>query len=71
MIIRLAMYEALALFGLVICLLAVLEDIVQTYPVYWLNLLSSLVVVGYMIMTMPNAQCITMVFKEKIKRIAV
>jgi hypothetical protein len=70
MIIRLAMYEGIALFGLVICLLAVVEGVMQAYPLYWLNVLSSLLVVGYIVLTFPNAQRIKMVFMEKIKRTA-
>lgn len=68
MIIRLALYEGIALFGLVACLLAVVENVVQVYPVYWLNLLSALFVLGYVVMTLPTKSRITRVFVDKIKK---
>jgi hypothetical protein len=69
-IIRLALYEAIALFGLIVCLLAVVDGVVQAYPVYWLNALSSVAFSGYVVLTFPTAERLKALFLSRIKQAA-
>lgn len=66
-IIRLAMYDAIALFGIVVCILAVLNGVLQTYPIYWLNALSSVLMVAYVIVTFPTTDRLKTTFQSKMK----
>jgi hypothetical protein len=68
MIIRLACYEGAALFGLVVCLLAVVTGVLHAYPLYWLNALTSVLVLGHLITTLPTADRLKSVFLAKIKK---
>ncbi len=68
MIIRLGLYEGIALFGLIVCLLAVVDHVVQVYPMYWLNMLSTLLVLSYVVVTLPTGPRIKKIFIERIKR---
>lgn len=65
LITRLAILEGLALFGVTICLLAVLQGVVQEYPIYWLNLISSLVFVLFVRRNFPTREKIESIFREK------
>ena len=67
-IIRLAFYDGVALFGLVVCLLAAGNGVLQTYPIYWLNVLSSVLIVAYVIKTFPTTDRLKAAFQDKMKR---
>jgi hypothetical protein len=56
MIVRLAMFESAAFFGLVICLLAVLNRVVAEHPLYWLNGLSLAAMLGLVALTFPTQE---------------
>lgn len=69
MILRLAMYEGIAMFGLVVCLLAVINGVMQASPVYWLNALSSVALIGYTVLTFPTAERLRSLFLSRIKQV--
>ncbi len=68
LIIRLAMYEGAALFGLVVCFLAVSNCVIFVEPVYWLNAASNLVVIAYISLSFPNQERLMRIFEEKIRK---
>ncbi len=62
---RLALLEGVAFFGLIICYLAVVNMILQAYPVYWLNLISTLIFEVYIIKDFPSREKLEQIFREK------
>lgn len=64
-IIRLAMWEALALFGLTICFLGSLQGILQHHPLYWINLISAIVFEMMVFTEFPSRQKLELLFREK------
>lgn len=68
LIVRLAMYEGIAMFGLVVCVLAAVNGVLQAYPVYWLNALTSVAFIGYVVLTFPTAERLKVLFLAKIKQ---
>ncbi|GIV59842.1 MAG: hypothetical protein KatS3mg043_0931 [Rhodothermaceae bacterium] len=67
-IVRLALFEGTALFGLVVCLLGVTNGVMQAYPVYWLNLLSAVAMVGFVARNFPTAERLERVFRAHFER---
>jgi hypothetical protein len=53
-IVRLAVLEGAALFGLVTCLLLGQSGLIQAQPVYWLNLLSTGFFLAFIALTFPR-----------------
>lgn len=51
---RLALVEGAALFGLVVCLLGVLNGALQAAPVYWFNLFSTVVMLAVVALSFPT-----------------
>jgi F0F1-type ATP synthase membrane subunit c/vacuolar-type H+-ATPase subunit K len=68
LVIRLAMYEGAALFGLVVCFLAVNNYVIFAEPIYWFNAASSIVVIAYISIAIPNQERLTTIFEEKIRK---
>ena len=64
-IIRAAFFEGPALFGMIICLLGVLDGYIQQHPAYWLNLFSFVVMAGMMIYTFPTETKLEDLFKKR------
>lgn len=64
-IIRLAMWEALALFGLTICFLGSLQGILQHHPLYWINLISAIIFEMIVINEFPSRPKLELLFREK------
>jgi len=64
-IIRLALLEGVALFGLTICLIASTWGVIQIQPIYWLNALSSLAFIVYAIGNLPTKARLEKIFREK------
>ena len=62
-VIKIAMLQAPALFGLIICLLAILSGDIYSSPLYWLNTLSAVVLVLYMASAFPTRDRIVDVFR--------
>ena len=53
---HLAILEGVALFGVVICLLAVVSESMGAHPLYWLNSLSALIFVAVAFTQMPTRE---------------
>jgi hypothetical protein len=64
-IIRLALYEAVAFFGLVVCILAATTQVLHTYPIYWLNMSTAVFLVVYSLTTFPNRDRLLTVFHRR------
>lgn len=56
LILRLALLEGPALFGLVICLLAATSGALRATPLYWLNALSALAFLAYGVLRFPTME---------------
>lgn len=67
-IVRLALYEGVALLGLVICYLAVTMNVIAAHPVYWVNAATAAIMVGFVVSTFPNAERLTTIFHEKLRQ---
>jgi len=65
-IIRLAMFEGVAFFGLVVCLVAAQAGILQGNPEYWLNALSAVILAGLAATTFPTTKRVEAIFREKV-----
>jgi len=57
-IIRSAMYEGVAFFGLTICLLGAAKGILQSHTVYWVNAFSTIAALWLMLKTYPSRDMI-------------
>lgn len=66
MIIRLALIEGVAFFGLTICVVAATDGLLREQPVYWLNSLSSLVMIGFVLVNFPTREHIELFCQERI-----
>lgn len=62
---RLAIMEGIAFFGLVVCFLGTTDGTLRAYPIYWLNLTSSIIFVSYVIFNMPSKTSLEQLFREK------
>lgn len=56
LVLRLALLEGPALFGLVICLLAGISGALRATPLYWLNALSAVAFIGYGVLSFPTVE---------------
>lgn len=66
-IVRLALYEGVALLGLVICYLAMTMNVMAAHPVYWANAATAAIMIGYAVLTFPNPERLTTIFNEKLR----
>jgi hypothetical protein len=66
-IIRLALFEGVALFGLLVCALAMFDGIMQSYPVCWINLLSSFVFGMIVMSKFPTVEKLERFFREYVQ----
>jgi hypothetical protein len=57
-IIRLALLEGAAFFGLAVVLIAKMTGVVAAAPVYWLNALSAVIFIGFVMFTLPTRDTI-------------
>ena len=64
-IIRLALLESAAFFGLTICLLAVFNGVLPAESKYWINLVSTVVLVLFALFTLPTKERIGDVFEKQ------
>jgi len=64
LIIRLALMESVALFGLVVCLIALETGALAEEPLYWLNLASGAVFVGFLAATFPTSDRLQMLLRD-------
>lgn len=65
MIVRMALLEGSAFFGLVICLLGCTNGVLQAAPEYWINLLSPCLVIGFGVATFPSKERLVSWFEER------
>lgn len=63
-IVRLALFEGVAFFGLVICMLAVQSGLIHAKPVYWAAALPALFVVLLVALTFPTKEKMVAAFEE-------
>ncbi|UCF63642.1 MAG: hypothetical protein JSW33_13935 [bacterium] len=66
-ILRLALFESIAVFGLIICTLATFSGVIKAYPIYWINLVSSFLFIMFLINNFPNAEKLQRFFMEYIQ----
>ena len=64
LIVRLTMMESVALFGLTVCLIANSTGMLKTEPLYWLNLTTGAVFMGFVSATFPTAERLTQVLQS-------
>jgi hypothetical protein len=65
LIIRIALLEGSAFFGLVICMLGATNGVLQASPEYWINLLSPVLIIGFGIATFPSKERLVSWFEER------
>ena len=65
-ILRLALLEGSALFGLVVCQIAVVWGVLQVRPLYWLNALPAAIMIAYVVATFPSRERILNTFQNEI-----
>lgn len=65
MILRLAMLEGAALFGLVVCLLSVFNGSLYQQPLIWINLVSAAVMIAVSGATFPTRDRLQKIFETK------
>jgi len=63
-IVRLAMFEGVAFFGLVICLLGIIQGVLQLHTGYWVNAFSTVVALGLILKTYPSRERIEGICKK-------
>lgn len=64
MIVRMALLEGVAFFGLVVCLVAEFGGVLHSHPEYWLTLLPTAVILVVGIGTFPTRERIEQTFKD-------
>lgn len=64
-ILRIAAMEGAAFFGLVVTFLAVTGGVVRSQPLYWLNMLSAVLMVGAIALSFPTPERLVRIFQEK------
>lgn len=66
LIVRLAMIEAPALFGLVICMIGITNGTIYETPSIWLNGITACILIGFVILTFPNKERLEEIFNSRI-----
>lgn len=66
MIVRLALLEGAALYGLVVCMLAVLNGAMNANPVYWINLAGVVAMLLFVSWNFPTRESIVEIYKTRI-----
>ena len=64
-IVRMALLEVPAMFGLTICFMGSLQGVLQQYPVYWINMISAVVFEMIIYIEFPTRQKLEALFREK------
>ena len=64
-IIRLALMEGAAFFGLVVCLLGAIFGQLKEFPIYWLNVLPCLAMIAFIVVSFPSKAGLESVFQDK------
>ncbi|WP_457651357.1 hypothetical protein [Rhodocaloribacter sp.] len=66
-IVRLALFEGTAMLGLVTCLVSAIFGVLREAPVYWLNLFSTFVLLGFVGRNFPTADRLEAVFRTYVE----
>lgn len=66
-IIRLALIEAPAVIGLVICLVAALQGVLTDYPRYWINAVPAIILIFFVAATFPTSDRLTSIMQKRIR----
>ncbi len=66
---RLAMYEGVALMGLVVCFIAMSTNVMAAHPVYWVNAITAALLIGYVVSTFPNRDRLAEVFQARLQHV--
>lgn len=69
-VIRLALLEGAAFFGLAICMIGVQRGVMRVEPAYWLNVLSSVVMLAFVAVAFPTKDRVEEIFRTKIQGLA-
>jgi hypothetical protein len=64
LILRLAVMEAPAYAGIVLCILAAVRGIPRENPLYWINMLPAVFLIGYVVINLPNRERISAMLKD-------
>jgi hypothetical protein len=64
-IMRLALMEGSALFGLAVCMIGATNGVLRAVPEYWINLLSPFLLIGFGIATFPTKERLVDWFAER------
>lgn len=67
-ILRLASFEGAAFFGITVCILAMMNGVLDAEPAYWLNLGSLVIFAAFAVQTFPTKERLTAWFEEMLAR---
>jgi hypothetical protein len=67
LILRFALLQTAAFFGLVTCVAGVTSGVMASHPEYWANLISGAVLVTFGLATFPNRERVVRIFEERIR----
>lgn len=68
LIVRLAVLEGSAFFGLAVCMIGAMNGVLRVTPAYWVNLLSPFLLISYGIATFPSRERLVAWFEERFLR---
>ncbi len=68
LILRLALLEGAAFFGITVCILAMINGVLDAEPAYWLNLGSLAVFAAFGIVTFPTKERLIRLFEDMLAR---
>lgn len=69
MIVRVAIVEASAQLGIVVCFIAATNGVLAQNPSYWINLLTTLLLLAFLIITFPTRKKIENVFASSMSKV--
>jgi hypothetical protein len=64
-VVRLALYEAVAFFGLMVCLVGAIRGILAVEPIYWVNGISAAVMLLFIVRTFPTKERLVALYEER------
>lgn len=64
-ILRLAMLEFVAFFGIMVCFLGVMSGILVEYPIYWINLFSAAYFLGFIWINFPTREKVLEIIRSR------
>ena len=64
-ILRLAMLEFVAFFGIMVCFLGVISGTLSDYPIYWINLFSAIFFLGFIWINFPRREKVLDIIRSR------